>query len=271
MRFLAPYPPHPGLPTLLLLILLATGVWGAECELEACSEAYMSDKQGILEGPTIEYCSLVYRYIQCTAEYRSVCRGTIHYHSIQQMLNTFQTRNNCSEVLSGGVVPVIPDDMEEPETSEGEGCRYRGSLAPALCGLFGDPHLKTFDGQYMTCRVRGAWPLLNTPFLAIQVTNEAVGPDNTATATTKPRYERYFNKILILNDNGFNNFNNCDDNDFNNFNNCDDNDFNNFNNVDDNDFNNFNNSDDNDFNKFNDFNDNDSNDFDDNSYVPFTY
>ncbi|XP_066989429.1 repulsive guidance molecule B-like [Macrobrachium rosenbergii] len=185
MRFLAPYPPHPGLPTLLLLILLAAGVWGAECELEACSEAYMIDRQGISEGPTIEYCSLVYRYIQCTTEYRSVCRGTIHYHSIQQMLNTFQTRNNCSEVLSGGVAPVIPDEIEEPESTEGEGCRYRGSLAPALCGLFGDPHLKTFDGQYMTCGVRGAWPLLNTPFLAIQVTNEAVGPDNTATATTK--------------------------------------------------------------------------------------
>ncbi|KAK7087097.1 hypothetical protein SK128_000520, partial [Halocaridina rubra] len=166
-------------------------VWGAECELESCSSSYVSGTQsGIEEGPSVGYCSLVQRYIQCTTEYRSACRGNLQYHSIQRMLSTFTTRNNCTAILqSVGSQPFSSEGPPNPNTlSEGstpDKCRYDGNSSPAFCSLFGDPHLKTFEDQYMTCGVRGAWPLINTPYLAIQVTNEAVGPDNTATATTK--------------------------------------------------------------------------------------
>lgn len=53
------------------------------------------------------------------------------------------------------------------------------------CALFGDPHLRTFYDELQTCGVPGAWPLLDNPHLAVQVTNEPVGKGSTATAITK--------------------------------------------------------------------------------------
>lgn len=53
------------------------------------------------------------------------------------------------------------------------------------CSFFGDPHLVTFNGQFQTCKVNGAWPLIDNSYLAVSVTNEAVVPGSPATATTK--------------------------------------------------------------------------------------
>jgi len=64
-------------------------------------------------------------------------------------------------------------------------CAYKGQKELVHCALFGDPHLKTFGGSLETCRVRGAWPLIENRFLAVQVTNEEVLPGSNATATTK--------------------------------------------------------------------------------------
>jgi hypothetical protein len=64
-------------------------------------------------------------------------------------------------------------------------CIYQGRHRFRHCGLFGDPHLKTFKNEYQTCRVRGAWPLIDNPYLGVQVTNEPVVEGSPATATTK--------------------------------------------------------------------------------------
>jgi len=54
------------------------------------------------------------------------------------------------------------------------------------CSFYGDPHLVTFNGDFQTCRVAGAWPLIDNAYLAVSVTNEAVVPGpSAATATTK--------------------------------------------------------------------------------------
>ncbi len=57
---------------------------------------------------------------------------------------------------------------------------------PLHCGLFGDPHLKTFSDRRQTCVVKGAWSMLNNQFLAVQVTNVLIEENNpVATATSK--------------------------------------------------------------------------------------
>lgn len=190
----APNPPRAGLTTLLLTTLLAAGV-AKECAVSECTAAFHEGTNaGVQKGPTLAYCQLLQAYKACLEETRSSCRADIHYLSASGMASHVSAGNNCSSILSGELAPspsaggdALAPAAAAAATDADDLCRYRAAAvaAPAHCGLFGDPHLKTFAGAYMTCRVLGAWPLLNTPDIAIQVTNEPVGPDNYATATTK--------------------------------------------------------------------------------------
>lgn len=64
-------------------------------------------------------------------------------------------------------------------------CTYQGRSEATYCSFYGDPHLTTFGGEFQTCKVAGAWPLIDNAYLAVSVTNEAVVPGSAATATTK--------------------------------------------------------------------------------------
>ena len=64
-------------------------------------------------------------------------------------------------------------------------CTYQGRPEMTHCSFYGDPHLVTFNGDFQSCKVAGAWPLIDNAYLAVSVTNEAVVPGSSATATTK--------------------------------------------------------------------------------------
>jgi len=74
---------------------------------------------------------------------------------------------------SGYVVPVCS------YTPRGGGGAARGGGQAAVvhhyCCLFGDPHLLGFNNTQHTCRIVGAWPLLNNEYLSVQATSESVG------------------------------------------------------------------------------------------------
>lgn len=72
-----------------------------------------------------------------------------------------------------------------PTTGGNAACNYQGRPEVMHCSFFGDPHLVTFGGEFQTCKVAGAWPLIDNAYLAVSVTNEAVVPGSSATATTK--------------------------------------------------------------------------------------
>ena len=67
-------------------------------------------------------------------------------------------------------------------------CAYHGRPEVTHCSFYGDPHLVTFKGEFQTCKVAGAWPLIDNAYLAVSVTNEAVVPGSAATATTKVEF-----------------------------------------------------------------------------------
>ena len=62
---------------------------------------------------------------------------------------------------------------------------HRGERKFKHCGLFGDPHLRTFSDEFQTCKVEGAWPLIDNDYLVVQVTNAIVVHKSSATATSK--------------------------------------------------------------------------------------
>jgi RGM family protein len=75
---------------------------------------------------------------------------------------------------------------------------YQGRPEMTHCSFYGDPHLVTFNGDFQTCKVAGAWPLIDNAYLAVSVTNEAVVPGSSATATTKVNNLRNSQKCAIF-------------------------------------------------------------------------
>ncbi|XP_034240181.1 repulsive guidance molecule A-like [Thrips palmi] len=141
--------------------------YGAGCDLDVCTRAYDEslERRG-LAGPegSAAFCGVLYDFGTCMYSIRRACRGNIRYHTSNSMLIHLKT---------SGAAAAGPE------------CSYRGGKAFRHCGLFGDPHLRTFTGAMQTCRVQGAWPLVDNRYLAVQVTNEPVLEDSNATATTK--------------------------------------------------------------------------------------
>lgn len=111
------------------------------------------------------------------------CVGDISYHSsitvstldYKRKCNEDSLKNNNSDHYqsvvphNGHACPLSLDDKKEHK----------------FCGLFGDPHLRTFDGKYQTCIIHGAWQFIENIFFGIMVTNNAILNNNTATAPTK--------------------------------------------------------------------------------------
>lgn len=108
------------------------------------------------------------------------CLGDLSYHSALKGVESQMKQSNCS--FPGPT--YVPSPNAPQRTPPNRPCSYRGRRVHRQCGLFGDPHLRTFNDEFHTCRVQGAWPLLNNEYLTVQVTNDPVGL-HTATATSK--------------------------------------------------------------------------------------
>ncbi|EHB06696.1 Hemojuvelin [Heterocephalus glaber] len=81
-----------------------------------------------------------------------------------------------------GPRPPIPD----PCDYEGRFSRLHGRSPGFLhCASFGDPHVRSFHHHFHTCRVQGAWPLLDNDFLFVQATSSPVASGANATTTRK--------------------------------------------------------------------------------------
>lgn len=147
------------------------------------------EEEGI-PGPEASpaFCNVLSAYGHCVHGTTRSCRGNLKYHTTVSLLNPLKLRYNCTTKHGGGGTHFRPHNNTSGPTAPPPpppACTYHGRHRFRHCGLFGDPHLKTFHNEYQTCRVRGAWPLIDNPYLAVQVTNDAVLDGSLATATTK--------------------------------------------------------------------------------------
>lgn len=163
-----------------------------KCNSEFWAATSGSHHVGAEEAP--EFCTALRAYAHCTRRTARTCRGDLAYHSAVHGIDDLMVQHNCSKdgpTSQPRLRTLPPGDSQErsdsPEICHYEKSFHKHSAAPNYthCGLFGDPHLRTFTDTFQTCKVQGAWPLIDNNYLNVQVTNTPVLPGSSATATSK--------------------------------------------------------------------------------------
>ncbi|XP_030045580.1 repulsive guidance molecule A [Microcaecilia unicolor] len=169
----------------------------SQCRILKCNSDFLlatsgSHHLGAEEVP--EYCVALRAYAHCTRRTARTCRGDLAYHSAVHGIEDLMNNHNCSKdgPTSQPRLQTVPAGDSQERSDSPEICHYEKSFhkhsAPpnyTHCGLFGDPHLRTFTDSFQTCKIQGAWPLIDNNYLYVQVTNTPVLPGSTATATSK--------------------------------------------------------------------------------------
>ncbi|NXG74542.1 RGMB protein, partial [Baryphthengus martii] len=163
------------------------------CGIQKCTTNFVSltsHLNSALAGFDLEFCKALRAYFACTYRNSKVCRGNLVYHSAVLGISDLMSQRNCSK--DGPTAPTSPDVTHDPcnysghiEAKEHQDGEKTPTTTYLFCGLFGDPHLRTFKDHFQTCKVEGAWPLIDNIYLSVQVTNMRVVPGFSATATNK--------------------------------------------------------------------------------------
>ncbi|TKC49897.1 hypothetical protein EI555_015770 [Monodon monoceros] len=184
---------------LLLLLLLSLGLLHAgdcqqpaQCRIQKCTTDFVSltsHLNSAIDGFDSEFCKALRAYAGCTQRTSKACRGNLVYHSAVLGISDLMSQRNCSK--DGPTSSTNPEVTHDPcnyHSHAGAREHRGGDQNPPnylFCGLFGDPHLRTFKDHFQTCKVEGAWPLIDNNYLSVQVTNVPVVPGSSATATDK--------------------------------------------------------------------------------------
>uniref|UniRef100_A0A3Q3XJU9 Uncharacterized protein n=1 Tax=Mola mola TaxID=94237 RepID=A0A3Q3XJU9_MOLML len=176
-------------PLLLLIIAVCCGahighcqVAPPQCRIQKCTTDFVSltfHLTPAVDGFHTEFCKALRAYSACTQRTAKSCRGNLVFHSAVLGISDLMIQRNCSR--DGPTSSTHPEVLHEP-------CNYHSRHSRPgylFCGLFGDPHLRTFKDSFQTCKVEGAWPLIDNDYLSVQVTNVPVVPGSSATATNK--------------------------------------------------------------------------------------
>lgn len=169
-----------------------------QCRIQKCTTDFVSLTSHLnpsLDGFDAEFCKALRAYSGCTHRTSKSCRGNLVFHSAMLGISDLMSQRNCSKdgptSSTHPAAPIEPCNYhsrhQHQATLPGTGVEH---LRPnyLFCGLFGDPHLRTFKDQFQTCKVEGAWPLIDNNYLSVQVTNVPVVPGSSATATNKVRH-----------------------------------------------------------------------------------
>ncbi|XP_022617263.1 hemojuvelin [Seriola dumerili] len=140
------------------------------------------------EAVNAGYCSALRSYAMCTKRMARACRGDLAYHSAVQGIEDLLIQHRCPRAGPTAQPRPLPQG-----TLSGDACLYERSFlsregrAPEYlhCGVFGDPHVRTFNNDFQTCAVQGAWPLIDNEYLFIQATSSPTRGGAYGTVLTK--------------------------------------------------------------------------------------
>ncbi|XP_028406952.1 RGM domain family member B-like [Dendronephthya gigantea] len=163
---------------------------------DRCQKCIEQNRQlaTILERKEIENvkqsCVYVKEFLRCAEPLESTCRLNLNFQGALTLMRSFKERNKCASMnITVNEAFRIIDEARRAKHNTGKNkkqCR-RPTFKPVykICGLFGDPHLRTFSDKRHTCSVPGAWPLFANRYLTVQVTNIPLENSSRATATSK--------------------------------------------------------------------------------------
>lgn len=201
---------HPVLPwqhcihLTLLLVQLSLPEVGASCRILRCNSDFVaatldlgSSSGGAApaggaalsrEAVNAGYCSALRSYDMCTKRMARACRGDLAYHSAVQGIEDLLIQHRCPRAG-----PTAQPRPPPQGTLSGDTCLYERSFfgregrTPEYlhCGVFGDPHIRTFNNDFQTCAVQGAWPLIDNEYLYVQATSSPARGGTYATVLTK--------------------------------------------------------------------------------------
>ncbi|XP_040267177.1 hemojuvelin [Bufo bufo] len=190
-RYLSRSPDSVLFKTVLLLIF-----WeqvDAQCKIVKCNTDYVA----AISNPRISnknavFCNALRAYSQCTRNTARTCRGDLVYHSAVHIIEDRMIQHNCSKV--GPTAPPrrqlpqpLPDGHVKQACDYDKVYREKHEIDAKYlhCGVFGDPHVRTFSGDFQTCKVKGSWPLLDNEYLFVQATSTPLQPSSNATVISK--------------------------------------------------------------------------------------
>lgn len=145
-------------------------------------------------------CTALAIYLRCVEDVKkrvTSCNSNLYFHTISTLIPRLMKDRSCGNVsLPTNKTVLTTAAPTTPATSQPACSNFRHEqIKPVrgqirhkthqfrLCALFGDPHLKTFTEERQTCVVQGAWPLIDTEFFSVQVTNVPLVRGSSATAT----------------------------------------------------------------------------------------
>ncbi|XP_052002911.1 hemojuvelin-like isoform X1 [Xyrauchen texanus] len=165
----------------------------AQCRILRCNSEFVATTleigvPGGRVGGNARYCSALRSYALCTQRTARACRGDLAYHSAVQGIEDLLIQQRCPKTGP----TAHPRPLPQAPLS-GDGCFYekafvkREGRAPEYlhCGVFGDPHIRTFNEEFQTCAVKGAWPLIDNQYLYIQATSTPTRGISYSTLLTK--------------------------------------------------------------------------------------
>ncbi|KAM3873557.1 hemojuvelin [Diretmus argenteus] len=185
---------------LLLLHLWSPEVW-ASCHILRCNSDFVAatldlgNSGGGAVGGGLSrevvnagYCSALRSFATCTRRTARACRGNLAYHSAVQGIEDLLVQYRCPRAGPTAQPRPLPQAPMSGDTCLYErGVFTREGRPPDYlhCSVFGDPHVRTFNDEFQTCAVQGAWPLIDNEYMYVQATSSPTRGGTHATTLTK--------------------------------------------------------------------------------------
>lgn len=154
------------------------------CDLTHCWDLYQSAQESLrihddypppklrsVPSEDIILRCIAYRtFFLCLRNMSRTCLGDLNFHSSYKGIEKQMKAFSCN--VSGRVFePASADSRTHLPV-----CSFAGlHRTYGHCSIFGDPHVRTFGNTFQTCRMQGAWPLIDNDYITVQVTSERVG------------------------------------------------------------------------------------------------
>lgn len=177
---------------------------------DRCIRPYESAVDAAEPATNRAICTALAVFLRCVQGVKNAvksCNSNIHFHTVSTLIPRQMKDRNCGNVslptngtaLPSAKTPATPAPKQPAcmnftfaQTKPSKGQIRKNPHDFRLCALFGDPHLKTFTEERQTCVVEGAWPLIDSEYFSVQVTNVPLVAGSSATATNTVRAFKLF-------------------------------------------------------------------------------